>query len=68
MSTHFSSMTVLAAISGVSKFLYFVIALAIISGIALLLKAPAPFKGFGWGLIGGTLIVAVIIFTGPTLK
>ncbi len=68
MSTHFSTMTVLAAVAGVSKFLYFVIALAIISGIALQLKAPPPFKGFGWGLIGGVLIVAVIIFTGPSFK
>jgi hypothetical protein len=58
-------MTVQAAIAGVSKFLYFVIGLAIVSGIGLLLKAPAPFKGFGWGLLGGTVIVSVIIFTGP---
>jgi hypothetical protein len=65
MSTHFSTMTVLAAISGVSKFLYFVIALSIACGIGLLLKAPPPFKGFGYGLIAGTLIVSLIIFTGP---
>jgi hypothetical protein len=66
MSTHFSTtMTVLAAISGVSKFLYFVIGLCIVAGVALLWKAPAPFKGFGYGLIAGTLIVSAIIFTGP---
>lgn len=54
-----------SGISGVSKFFYFVIALAVLAGAGVLVRAPSPFKGLGVGLIAGAVIVGLIVATGP---
>jgi hypothetical protein len=57
---------IVASISGVSTFFYVVLAIAVVGGVGVLLRAPWPLRGFGIGLLAGAAIVALIILTGPT--
>jgi len=58
----------LARIAGISNFFWLVIAIAVVSGIGVAVRAPWPVRGLGIGLIVGALIIAGIIASGPTIK
>lgn len=61
-----STFSTLAAISGVSTFFYVVVAIAVVAGIGVILKAPWPIRGLGIGLLVGAVVIAAVILTGPT--
>jgi hypothetical protein len=61
-----SSSIVVASISGTSTFFYVILGIALIAGIGVILRAPWPIRGLGFGLIAGAAIIALIILTGPT--
>jgi hypothetical protein len=58
--------TTLAAISGVSPFFYVVVAIAVVAGVGVILRAPWPIRGLGIGLLVGAAVIAAVVLTGPT--
>lgn len=55
-----------ASISGVSTFFYIILAIAVLGGVGVILRAPWPVRGLGIGLLAGAAIIALVILTGPT--
>ncbi len=58
-------MTLPAVVSGTSLGFYILLGVAVVAGIGVLLRVAWPFKGLGYGLIAGAIVIGLIIATGP---